>query len=266
MFVYGGLIEPVDLSLPDLPSDLIGLRIAHLSDLHVIGRRRRHERLLADVARARPDLVLLTGDYMNAKGHEPEAIELLHRLCGCMQPRHGIYGVFGNHDSRALAIAAAELPVNWLQNTAVRLDSLPIEIVGLEFLDFGFASPDTVEALAACSGPGEATGIRLMLCHFATWLPTAADMGIDLMFSGHTHGGQCRLPGRRALINRCDLPLRLTSGLLRHKDTLCVVSRGLGEGRIPLRTFCRPHVPVLTLRRGPMPGQMTERIDNVRPW
>ena len=266
MFVFGGLIDPLDICLPDLPSHLIGLRIAHLSDLHVTGRRRRHDRLLADVARARPDVVLLTGDYITAKGDEPPAVELLHRFCDDIRPRHGIYGVFGNHDSPELASAVAELPVTWLRNEAIRPDDLDVEILGLDALDFGLAWPDTVEVAAACNGQGEPAGIRMMLCHYSTWLPMAADMGVDLMFSGHTHGGQCRLPGRFALLNRSDLPLRLTSGLLRHKDTICVVSRGLGEARFPVRTFCPPHVPLMTLRRGPMPGRMTWRIDNVRPW
>jgi predicted MPP superfamily phosphohydrolase len=86
------------------------------------------------------------------------------------------------------------------------------------------------------------------------------------MFSGHTHGGQCRLPTGRALINSTDLPLRLTSGLLRHKNTICLVSRGLGEVHMPLRAFCPPQLPVYTLRVGPMHGQFTHRIENVLPW
>ena len=95
---------------------------------------------------------------------------------------------------------------------------------------------------------------------------TSADLGVHLMFSGHTHGGQCRLPGGRALMNCSSLPLHLTCGMLRHQDTVCIVSRGLGETRLRLRLFCPPHVPVVTLRRGPLPGRHTNAIENVRRW
>jgi hypothetical protein len=108
--------------------------------------------------------------------------------------------------------------------------------------------------------------LRLMLAHYPGYLPTAADLGVDLVFSGHTHGGQCRIPPNRALHNSSDLPMHLTSGILRHQRTLCVVSRGLGESLLPLRLFCPPHIPVYTIRRGPLAGEATGAMVNLRPW
>ena len=98
-----------------------------------------------------------------------------------------------------------------------------------------------------------------------TWTHPA-DMGVDIMIAGHTHGGQCRFPGRRAFTNSCDLPLRLTAGIMRHRNTLAVVTRGLGESRLPLRLFCPPQLPIYTLRRGPMRGRATDHIDCIERW
>ena len=161
------------------------------------------------------------------------------------------------------------MPVRWLSDEAVEVHGLPLQMVGMEFLDANLRTPDILELAAAC-GQLDRTGtngaLRVVLCHYSEWLPTADDLGADLMFSGHTHGGQLRLPGGRALKNCCELPLHLTCGMLRHRDTVCVVSRGLGEARIRLRLFCPPHVPLITLQRGALPGDYTDGIDNVRKW
>ena len=106
----------------------------------------------------------------------------------------------------------------------------------------------------------------MLLSHYPTYLPVAADLGVDVVFSGHTHGGQCRLARQVVPFNSCDLPMDLTAGLLRHRDTLCAVSRGLGETFLPLRVLCPPQLPVYTLRRGPLPGSPTQHVENVQPW
>ncbi len=94
----------------------------------------------------------------------------------------------------------------------------------------------------------------------------AADLGVDLLLCGHTHGGQCRLPTGHPVINSSDLPLRLTAGILRYRNTLAAVSRGIGYVGVMPRMFCKPHLPVYTLRRGTPPGEYTETLQNLRPW
>ena len=114
--------------------------------------------------------------------------------------------------------------------------------------------------------PGD---LRLMLAHYPSWISTAADLGVHLLFAGHTHGGQIRLPNGRALTNACDLPLGMSCGVLRHRDTLVAISRGLGEVGFffnTFRAFCPAHVPVYTLRRGPTLGQSTPRVVKVLRW
>src|SRR5690606_18514581 len=104
MPVRYGLIEPEDLPLPALPQELDGLRVAHLSDLHVSVQRphrRRLDRLANQLTALRLDLVFLTGDYMHEPGDEAEAHAALRALTERLRPSIGVFGVFGNHDSDA---------------------------------------------------------------------------------------------------------------------------------------------------------------------
>lgn len=266
------LTQRLTLSLPHLPPRLQGLRIAHLTDLHVgkVGRQ-RHRQIIHEMTTLEVDLILFTGDYMSKPGDEAASVDVMRQIMAVLKPRLGTYGVFGNHDSAELVEQLADVGVNWLNDGYCHQADPLIELVGVH--TDRRKAPDVLGLIAACkdkpsisNGDGKANRLRMMLSHLPTFLPTAADMGVDLMFAGHTHGGQCRMPTGHALVNSTDLPLRLTSGLLRHKNTICLVSRGLGEVHLPIRTFCPPHLPVYTLRVGPMHGQFTHRIENVLPW
>lgn len=133
------------------------------------------------------------------------------------------------------------------------------------------AQPRAAAIAAAPPPPDDRTVVHLKrmkiaLAHYPTVLPIAADLGFDLLVSGHSHGGQIRLPFAKALINSMDWPLRLTSGILRHRQTLCVISRGLGENGLPLRMFCPPHIPLISFKRGPTPGMPTDDVQMLQPW
>ncbi len=261
------LLDPIDISLPHLPAALDGFRIGHVSDLHADAPRRHYAAVIDSLARARVDLVALTGDYMTRRGREANPLKVMRDMCRHIAPRHGFFGVYGNHDSTALCGDLATSPIHWLGNSTAAPEALPMDVLGLDFHNFGRCDAlPTLRGRSRIINAGGTRRIAIMLCHFPTCLPIASDLGVDLMLSGHTHGGQCRLPGGFALINSTDWPLRLTCGLLRHRNTLCVISRGLGEVHLPVRFFCPRQIPVLTLRRGPLPGAATDTIVNLRPW
>lgn len=268
-----GLIHPVDLMLPHLPCELEGLKIVHLSDLHIRRARPRHRRIIAALSLLNIDLAVLTGDYIDRPGFEQVGLAIMTEVCDILKPRLGSFGVFGNHDPYGLPALFEQLPIRWLHDEAVPLPDTPLELIG--FSASRSHLPDAVASLENLTHPHKSHNatakpstqpLRVLLSHYPTYLPTAADMAVDLMFSGHTHGGQCRLPGPRPYVNSTDLPRHLTSGLLRHHNTLCAVSRGLGEAWIPFRIFCPPQIPIYTLHRGPMPGQPTDHIVNLMPW
>lgn len=278
-------IDPIDVPLPGLSATLDGLRIAHVSDLHVRkpAARARDRRWIELLAECEFDLLCLTGDYMTKPGDEDAALEVLRELTDRVDPPRGSFGVFGNHDSAELIERAAELPVRWLYNDAERVGGKPLAVLGLSgrrstmpdaaALALAAAGLDPTPSPAGEMNQTEEAGprdFRLLLAHAPDSLPTAADLGADLMLAGHTHGGQLRLPTGHALHNSSQLPLRLTSGLLHHRETLALVSRGLGEVHLPLRLFCPAHVPIYTLRAGdppppPAPEEATD-IKAVRKW
>ncbi len=270
-FAYG-LIQPADLSLPELPDSLEGLKIAHLSDIHITRHRERHNLLINQLASIRLDLMVLTGDYMTRPGDEKHACNMLDRLLVRVKPKYGTYGVFGNHDSFDFRDQAHRLPVTWLTNRSCLTGDGLVELYGLD--SFWPELSDSVALVLDAAERSTQIGdqatvqrpIRLMLCHFPTCIATAADLGMDLVLSGHTHGGQCRLPPNRALVNACDLPLRFTSGLIRHQNTQLVISRGLGEVDLPFRIACPAHVPVYTLHKRPMQGINTGGFDVIWKW
>lgn len=273
MPVTRSLLEPLDLMLPDLPQGLNGLRIAHLTDLHVRKSDRRFDRLLSRLAASRLDLLLLTGDYQDRTAPPEPALALLERLATEVKPTLGLFGVWGNHDSAKLRQASLELPIRWLVDEAVALESKPIDLLGLSG-GVHDEEPDSVPlAISAAqlrdkaqAGEKPSPRLRLLLAHHPHQLVTAADLGTDLMFCGHTHGGQVRIPPGIVVHHGTDLPLNMAAGLLRCRDTLGVVSRGLGESHLRLRLACPRQAIVCTLRTGPRPGSRTDGIDLIRGW
>ena len=272
-----GLTDPIDLALPRLPHTLDGLRIAHLTDLHLKQRTKRLDRLINQLAKVRLDLGVLTGDFMirDYPTARSRAMPYLRDLTAAVRPRLGWYGVFGNHDTPELIEQLDELPINWLNDEAVALSDRPIEIAGLRCTR-NQVDPEPIDlALAVSDLPtghlSEDDRLRLVLSHRPDYLPLASDLGADLMLAGHTHGGQVRLPFNLPLYNSSDLPLHLSSGVLRHRNTLVVVCRGLGTTTFlgtPLRfrLLCPPHAPLYTIRRNTLPGEATDDIAVVSRW
>ncbi|MEM1027268.1 MAG: metallophosphoesterase [Planctomycetota bacterium] len=286
------MFDPQPLPLPRLPDALVGLRIAHLTDLHVRrregGRVRGRFRAMLDELHAehvrRPiDLLVLTGDFMSHAGDEPAALGFLRELHGRLEPAVATLGVFGNHDSDKLVEAcvadadAADWPIRWLRDDAVRLTfrGTPFDVLGLDTRMARW--PDAVRLTSAMHTklPSDLfpdvyrpddpdRPFRLMLGHFPRVLPTASDLGVDLLLAGHTHGGQVCLPGRKPVKISSSLPNRLTAGWQRHGDTLMCVSRGLGETTLPIRVFAPRQLPIYTLSRGQLPPLIETRAGHRR--
>ncbi len=258
-------IEPYEIAHPDVPVELDGLTILHITDLHITRpgiARAGAQRILRAVAAEQVDLILLTGDYMTRPGQESAALAMLERLAGSWRTRLGAFGIFGNHDSPDLARRAARIHgITWLNNQPADIDDLPLTILGVSY-------PEDVLAtvLASNHGRSSAERLRILLAHYPTEVFPAASAGIPMVLAGHTHGGQLRPTSKLVPHTSCDLPPNLASGILQLDRTLCIISRGVGEAILNFRINCPPQIPLLTLRRGELAREPSPRLEQVRAW
>lgn len=272
----GSLVEQVTVAVPGLPAAVEGLRIAHISDLHVSRWEKAAWNWKALGQGIEADVVFLTGDYMNHEGDEEATVQRLSELMEKVRSRLGCFGVFGNHDTVKLRRMLAGLGVRWLVDEVVVLAEVGLEIWGLGSDRVRW--PDLPRLLEGAPlewqggvfegglARGRADRLRVMLAHHPFYLPVAAELGMHLVFSGHTHGGQIRLPGAWALYNSTDLPLHLTAGILRCRSTLGLVCRGLGWTFLPVRVFCRPHIPIYRLISAAVGAEDDWTVRSVRRW
>jgi len=242
-------LEEVEVSLPRLPPELDGLRVAHLSDFHLgVPSRgtRAVERAVEWVEERQPDVTLISGDLLARPGGEPRLRELVARL-----PR--TYAVLGNHDYAATKdpfSRPAELeelaPARLLFDEAavVEVSGRRVQVVGVDPRSYrrGQARPEQL------SDPD--ADLRILLCHYPAVIDRLASGTFDLVLSGHLHAGQIALPypGGRARLSH--LRWTYVEGLYERPGGVLHVSPGLGTTFVPFRFFARPAAHELVLRSG----------------
>ena len=209
------------------------LRLLHISDLHVEHITARERRLLALVEELEPDVVLLTGDYLNLSSvRDPQAQaevrELLAELCE--RSRGPVYAITGSPpvDLEGVVPQIFEgLPITWLLDESVRLclKGQRLRLVGLRCTRERECDAPRLRRLLADEVHHPFT---LLLYHSPDLMPEAVELGVDLYLCGHTHGGQLRLPLFGALMTSSDFWKRYEMGRYEEGDTTLYVSRGLG--------------------------------------
>lgn len=243
-------ITHLSLQLPRLPAALEGMRIAHLSDIHYglfLSRRSLH-RILELTETQRPDLIALTGDFVTQSTVFIDPVcDMLARLRAPL----GVWAVLGNHDFRAgadfLTAALRRRGVKVLRNQrhTIRHGAMRFQIVGV---DDSRQHPDvaaTVGRHPHAGAKGAPAPFTLLLAHNPLELDAAAACGVDLVLSGHTHGGQIKLGFAAPLYERY-----LPAGFLSQGDTQMYVSRGLGKVIVPVRVGAPPELAFLDLHGG----------------
>ncbi len=241
-----------------LPAAFDGFRVVQLSDLHGKQFGEGNERLVAAVERAEPDLIALTGDFVDAQSTADDIVPLVEGLAA-LAP---VYYVTGNHEwgsgqAHAVLQTLRELGVTCLENSFV-----PIERGGRRILlagvhdPNGYADQKTPEQLAQEVCQSEPNPFWLLLAHRNNLFSGKyCRLGADLTLCGHAHGGIWRLPFTDGLVSpyKTALP-SFTSGFYACDDgcrepATVFVSRGLGNSpRWAFRLFNRPQVAVITLQ------------------
>ena len=224
------------------------LRVAFASDLH--SGPCTHPAIVAEACRAlsdaRPDLLLLGGDYVSFHARH---VDRLVPLLKAIEAPLGKFAVLGNHDvvgdddyiTRRLADAGVRMLVN--ENVQLPAPHADIWICGLDNPEAG--APDADRAFAG------AMGTRLVVMHSPDGLKWIGERPYAVAFCGHTHGGQFWFRGRSLLHFKGPLSRRYLKGGLYHLgaggDRVMLVSRGVGQGSLPMRRGADPEVHLCTL-------------------
>lgn len=259
---YAVLVEPLWLErtrtrihVRGLHPDLEGFRIALLTDLHAGGGTplwlvRRACRM---GMRERPELIAVTGDLA---ADDWRSFRPVLEALACLRAPHGVWTVPGNHD-HTVGIARWRREVGRnptlrdLTNRAemLRVGTARLCVAGVD--DWARGRP----TLAALPDPAE-RDFTLLLAHSPDQAEAArrSDDAVDLVVSGHTHGGQVRLPFAGAVKNPAEHEELYEEGLRRRPWTQVYTSRGVGTVHLPVRFLCRPEVAILELTGAPRPA------------
>ena len=230
-----------DLTVRGLPQAFDGLRVGMITDIH-------HSSVVSadDVTRAvmllkeaTPDIVVLGGDYISFfdRAYIGPVAELLAPLANAP---FGSFAVLGNHDDERempAALSSRGFTVLKDQRTGLSIKSERLDIAGIRFWT---RTPGEIAQVLKGTG-----GTTLLLAHDPRRLVEAAALDVQLVLSGHTHGGQVTMPGVGAIVGR---KFPVLAGFATRENTAIFVSRGVGTVYLPVRLNCPPDVAVLTLR------------------
>lgn len=235
-----------ELPIAGLNPRLSGTRLIHLSDLHLRNRWcRGYDDLIDRINQSAPDLLVITGDFVEDKRDYRPAWPMLRRFISPLRARLGIFGVLGNHDSDMLGVHLASVGVQLIEHRRILVGD-GLELIGFPGVERIDLDRDFVDTLPAKS-PSHA---RIALCHYPDLFNLVRPADPDLYLCGHTHGGQVCLPGGWPLLTHSRAPRRFARGIHRRDRTWFVVNRGLGSGNIPVRIFCPPEVMEIELVGG----------------
>ena len=240
-----------------IPQGFEGFRIAQVSDLHNAEFGEGNEKLIQLLSQTDPDIIVLTGDLIDSRHTDIEIALDFARQAIKLAP---VYYVSGNHEARVreyedLKMGLAEAGVVILENQNVQItrEGESITLMGIDDPsfqeDYLFGDSESVARQAIDDLQNESEGYTILLSHRPELFDLYVDTGMDLVFSGHAHGGQFRLPFIGGLVapNQGFFP-KYDAGKFTEENTTMIVSRGVGNSIIPIRFNNRPEIVLVTLR------------------
>jgi uncharacterized protein len=253
------------ISLRNFPESFRGLRVVQLTDIH-------HGLYFPSAAlnlaveltnKLEPDIVALTGDFVTRSRNY---IEPMAEMLGGLRAREGVFAVLGNHDFRVdadhIAAALDRNGIDVLRNrhVTVRRRGQKLCLAGIDDFLYRADLPRAMRGIPA----GAPT---VLLSHNPSIIEDAAESGVNLVLSGHTHGGQVRLPLIGCVYGRSERKMRFKKGRDSLGGTQIYVSRGLGTVVLPVRYGCPSEIPhfVLEPAREFSTGARVAFIDDWRP-
>lgn len=230
-----------------LPEDFSGYRIAQVSDLHNKEFGKNNKRLLEKLEDLSPDIILITGDIVDSMKTDMEAALEFCKKAVVIAPT---YYVNGNHESAIedypeFEGSLRELGVTVLRNQCVELSkgSETVNLIGIDDPTFTYVNEKSLEKLISSEG------YNILMSHRPELFEMYVNAGVDLVFCGHAHGGQFRIPFIGGIVapNQGFFP-KYDSGLYNDGNTNMVVSRGLGNSIIPIRLNNEPEIIIVEIK------------------
>jgi len=238
-----------------IPKAFAGLKIVQISDLHDATFGEKQSRLVQKVQKLNPDFVFLTGDFIDSNRYDLQnSLDFVEQITPFTQ----VFYVTGNHEVAVNKINEITQSLKDLGVHVLMDESAVIEREGEELLIAGVQDPlinaiyppeEIIEEELEQAIDWKNDSFKLLLSHRPEVFDVYVDKEIDLVFTGHAHGGQVRIPGIGGLIapGQGWFP-KFTSGMHEKGKTKMVVSRGLGNSLIPYRIFNRPEIVLVTLK------------------
>lgn len=261
LLVRGALVEPRRLALTQLAiaSDRLAagskpLRLLHISDVHIERAAEREATVLSLAEHVAPDLILITGDYVNTSFKtDPLTHNDVRAFLGRLSAPHGVYAVLGSPTVDLQDVVPPLFQgtgITLLRDERRRVDLGDGRTITLFGIDCHHDIPGDAKALAALRPEDHGGGPNVLLYHSPELLRQAVKHGLDLYLCGHTHGGQVRMPVIGALVTFSKLDRRYAMGHYHEGRTHLYVTRGVGfEGLSAprVRFLCPPEVTLITI-------------------
>lgn len=239
-----------------IPESFQGFRVAQISDLHNAEFGDENEKLISMLKGCRPNIIVITGDLVDSRRTDIEVSVSFAKEAVLIAP---LYYVTGNHESRIpeyedLKKGLEEAGVQVLENESVLIEKSgdTIILAGVEDPCFGadylFESEEEVLENNLSDLINDKQQFTILLSHRPEYFDVYADNNVDLVFCGHAHGGQFRLPFIGGVIapNQGLFP-KYDAGLYTKENTDMIVSRGIGNSILPFRVNNRPEIILVEL-------------------
>lgn len=233
-----------ELPLKRLPEAFDGFRMLWISDLHFDGIDGLMENVLDRVENVQRDIVVLGGDFCFDHHMTDLAARRTEHLARTLSKHSPVYAIFGNHDYTPLAEVLGGCGVTLLlnENTAIERNGQALQLIGVDDCHY-FKAHDLELAMQGL----DKDDCKILLSHSPELYAQAAERGIDLCLSGHTHGGQICLPGGRAVVYSAATPRKCIRGLWTHHDMTGYTSGGAGASGVPVRFNCPGEINLFVL-------------------
>ncbi|WP_416808363.1 metallophosphoesterase [Bacillus thuringiensis] len=249
-------ITEVKITSSKIPSSFKGYKILQISDLHNKKFGDNQDVLIQKIKSIDPDIIAITGDLIDSKSYDAEvSMQLIREIV----KKYPVYFVTGNHEQWSgkynnLEKELKKYDVNVLRNehVGIRKGEQEINLLGIDDPEFVTGNRDEgniiIDEIKKAKIEMQLDKYNVLLSHRPEFIKEYTNERLDLVLSGHAHGGQVRLPFIGGLVapNQGVLP-KYTAGLYVEQNTSMVVSRGLGNSIIPQRILNRPEIVVVQL-------------------